>query len=97
GLARLRREGALTAKQADAARLRLEMLGRSWREVQPTSEVRDLAAAQLQRHDLRAGDALQLAAALVWCHGRPARRAFLCRDLRLARAAAEAGFDVIGS
>jgi predicted nucleic acid-binding protein len=95
GLARLRREGTLTAKQAQAARLRLDILRRSWREVQPTSQVREVASVQLERYDLRAGDALQLGAALVWCGGRPARRVFLCQDLRLARAARQAGFEVV--
>jgi len=95
GLERLRREEAISERQSEAARQRLEMLLRSWREVQPTSEVRELAAEQLERYDLRAGDALHLAAALVWCGGRTARRGFVCSDRRLAGAAAEAGFRII--
>ena len=85
--ARLRREGHLRPAQAEAARLRLAMLRRTWREVQPGPEVRELAEDRLQRHELRAADALQLAAALVWCNRRPARRHFICLDRKLRMAA----------
>ena len=94
-IARLRREGHINAGQEDAARARLDMLRRSWREVEPVGEVRELAVEQLGRFDLRAADALQLAAALVWCNRRPARRVFICRDRRLALAARNAGFTVL--
>lgn len=94
-VARLRREGHVTAAQADSAGKRLDMLRRSWREVQPVPMVRDLAMEQIVRYDLRAADALQLAAALVWCKSRPARRLFVCADRRLAAAARQAGFTVV--
>ncbi len=44
---------------------------------------------------LRALDAFQLAAALVWCSGRPKYRPFVCADNRLGDAATDAGFEVI--
>jgi len=83
-LARLRREGHLTPAQAEAARQRLAMLRRTWREVQPGPEVRELAEDRIERHALRAADALQLAAALVWCTRRPSRVTSVCRAGKLA-------------
>jgi predicted nucleic acid-binding protein len=90
--ARLRREGHLTPTQAESARTRLDILRRAWLEVQPIAEVRELAEDLIERRELRAADALQLAAALVWCNRRPARRHFICQDRRLRRAASEEGF-----
>ena len=43
---------------------------------------------------LRAADAFQLAAALVWCKERPNRRLFVSFDNALADAAEAEGFDV---
>ena len=85
--ARLRREGHLTPAQAEAARRRLAMLRRTWREVQPGPEVRELAEDRIERRQLRAADALQLAAALVWCNRRPSGRHFICLDRKLRMAA----------
>lgn len=94
-ITRLHRQGHLTASQRDAAKQRLERLRNAWREVQPTERVRDLAEKQLERHELRAPEGLQLAAALVWCRERPKGRSFLCIDLRLKEAARDEGFDVL--
>jgi len=52
---------------------RLDYMRSRWNEVQPTEEVRERAERLLRIHKLRAADALQLAAALVWCDGAPAR------------------------
>lgn len=95
-IARLRCQDALTEAQARTASERLVRLRRSWREVQPTSRVRDLAERQLARFPLSAADAFQLAAALVWSNERPRRRLFFCRDQRLTEAANQAGFEVRG-
>ena len=94
-LARLEREGALAGAMAQAAWHRLDTLRSAWREVQPTSELRELAQDQLRVHALRAGDALQLAAALVWCKQRPRRRPFVCLDRRLREAAERTGFEAL--
>ena len=64
-------------------------------EVQPGPEVRELAEDRLERHDLRAADALQLAAALVWCNRRPSRRHFICLDKKLRMAARAEGFTEV--
>jgi hypothetical protein len=94
-LARLKREGHLSPEQAQLAARRLDMLRTAWREVQPVHELRELAERHVAASELRAADALQLAAALVWCRQRPARRDFICNDRRLGEAARQAGFTVI--
>jgi predicted nucleic acid-binding protein len=66
----------------------------SAKEILPSANVREIAFEQLKRFPLRAADALQLAAALVWCGERPRGRWFVCADRRLAAVAVEAGFDV---
>ena len=48
----------------------------------------------MQRHPLRAADALQLAAAVIWSRRQPRRRAFVCLDGRLADAAGKEEFSV---
>lgn len=93
-IARLQREGVISARQADAARARLSSLRGSCREVEPVADVRDLAVELLEGHELHAADALQLAAALVWCNRRAARRVFFTNDRQLTRAARAAGFVV---
>jgi predicted nucleic acid-binding protein len=45
-------------------------------------------------HPLSAADALQLAAALEWCEGKPQGNVFLTFDRRLREAAGLAGFTL---
>ncbi|HEY7445353.1 MAG TPA: hypothetical protein VH701_23185 [Vicinamibacterales bacterium] len=92
--ARLVREGDLTAAQGATAIRLLNQLRSSWDEMLPSERVRALAEGLPDEYGVRAADALQLAAALVWCRERPRRRPFVCFDEKLARAAAEAGFTV---
>jgi hypothetical protein len=92
--ARLVRDGSLTdGERARAVKL-LEQLRPSWDEIQPSEKVRGLAEDLPDRHGLRTLDAMQLAAALVWCRERPNRRPFICFDERLSRAATALGFMV---
>ena len=91
-LVRLLREDALDQDGLAQARDRLSLLARRWSEMLPTDGVRSVAEVLLDRHPLRAADALQLGAALEWCGGRPRERAFICLDERLAQAAAAEGF-----
>jgi uncharacterized protein len=93
-LARLRRDGALTDSGFGQALSRLSVLSQAWLEVLPVESVREPAEELLVRHAIRAADALQLAAALVWCQGRPRRRPFVCFDRKLGGAAAQIGFEV---
>lgn len=92
--ARLVRDRALTAPRRVNAVKRLDQLRRSWDEILPTEAVRLLAESLFDDHGIRAGDAFQLAAALVWCRERPRRRPFVCLDTRLREAASDVGFTV---
>ena len=92
--ARLLRSGDLGERSFRMAVSRLTELRGMWIEVQPTEPVRDLAEALVQRHALRAADAIQLSAALVWSNRQPRNRAFICFDGRLAEAAGKEGFSV---
>lgn len=74
---------------------RLQSLVAGWREILPDDEVRSLAWDSLEKYSLRAADAIQLAAGLVWCDQWPSRRTFICGDRRLASAAESAGFTVL--
>jgi predicted nucleic acid-binding protein len=91
---RLRREGVISPRAYGASRNRLEALLDSWREILPTDSLRELACIQLERFPIRAGDALQLGAALIWCNQKPRGRLFVCNDVRLGHAARQAGFAV---
>jgi predicted nucleic acid-binding protein len=94
-LNRLSRDGTLTLKESRQAFARLDYLRDRWNEVQPTEEVRDRAERLLRIHRLRAADALQLAAALVWCGNRPQGRPLIGADGNLSEAAGAEGFSVI--
>jgi hypothetical protein len=95
-LARLERESALSAADADRARDVLEALERSAFTLQATDDVRAHARRVVRRHALTAADALQLAAALTWADARPQGHRFRTLDRRLAVAARAEGFDVEG-
>lgn len=94
-VARLHRLGRLKDVEKKGALSRLEVLNRGWREILPSDPLRELATGLLDSYELRAADSLQLAAALVWCQHRPARRTFICADQRLSKSAAAAGFSVV--
>jgi len=94
-ICRVHRAGEMSALDKAGAMLRLRQISGTWREIAPDDRVRDLAMQSLDKYSLRAADSLQLAAALVWCGERPARRNFICADHRLAQAANSAGFSVL--
>ena len=92
--ARLVREGYLTPEErARAIRLLAQLRG-AWDEILATEKVRSLAEELPDAHGVRAADAAQLAAALVWCRERPRGRALVCFDQRLRTAATTLGFSV---
>ncbi|MBX3291351.1 MAG: type II toxin-antitoxin system VapC family toxin [Acidobacteria bacterium] len=64
-------------------------------EIVPDEAVLSIAETIPETYGLRALDAFQLAAALVWCNEKPRNRPFVCADTRLSEAASDAGFDVI--
>jgi predicted nucleic acid-binding protein len=93
-LARLVRGGNLTPVHRRRAAARLAQLRVAWDEILPTEKVRSLAEELPDTHGIRAADAVQLAAALVWCRERPKQRPLVCFDADLRMAAAALGFSV---
>ena len=63
--------------------------------VSPSDELRRRAARLLAVHPLSAADALQLAAALVWCEEQPHAEGFVSLDSKLRDAAHKEGFSVL--
>lgn len=93
-IARRRREGVLPIDADRRARSALAALSGVWSEVQPTEPVRLRAERLLTVHPLRAADALQLAAALLWAEDTPRGLDFVCLDQNLCEAALKEGFTV---
>ncbi len=94
-ISRRTREGAITPEGEASARELLNDLSEIWTEAQPTTRLRTLAEQALAAHPLRAADALQLAAALIWCGEQPQGRPFVCLDDRLRNSAARSGFALL--
>jgi hypothetical protein len=94
-LARRQRDGGIAASAARDARRIVKALAGEWTEVVPTELVRNRAERLLAVHTIRAADALQLAAALVWARDDPAGNTFVCLDERLRDAAAREGFQLL--
>jgi predicted nucleic acid-binding protein len=94
-MARRRREGGLTRQAERGAGVALSALATEWSEVQPTDSVRNRAVRLLMVHALRAADALQLAAALVWIEEDTSGAEFVCLDQNLRAAAQLEGFVVL--
>ena len=93
-LVRRQRDGQLPADVEHAARKRLHEMTKQWTEVTPTTEVRARAIRLLRIHPLRAADAFQLAAALIFCREQPQHLPFLTADQRLRTAADLEGFPM---
>jgi hypothetical protein len=93
-LARLVREGHFTPEKRLRAAARLAQLRVAWDEILPTEKLRSLAEEMPDTHGVCAADAVQLAAALVWCRERPKQRPFVCFDADLRTAATTLGFSV---
>ncbi|MGH7900071.1 MAG: type II toxin-antitoxin system VapC family toxin [Candidatus Binatia bacterium] len=94
-LARLRREETINEQGEIRTRKLLLQLVAQWSEVSPGTRLRSRAERLLSVHPLRAADAYQLAAALVWTRGRTTERGFVSFDDRLRKAAAREGFSVL--
>jgi predicted nucleic acid-binding protein len=91
--ARLARRKEIDVAGQSRAAERASNLASSWSEVKPSLNLKMNAEWLLTMHDLRAADALQLAAALEWCYDNSSRRVFLTADRRLHEAASARGFD----
>lgn len=94
-ICRLHRAKEINDRERFGATTRLNMLKDAWDEILPADGLRNSAERLLEKHVLGAADSLQLAAALVWCGGRPAKRVFLSGDERLSVAARVEGFAVL--
>ena len=94
-LARQRRDGQLGAQAEQRARRILTALTAAWSEVLPSEPLRLRSERLLAVHALRAGDAFQLAAALLWSRGETATHTVVAFDERLRDAARREGFSVL--
>jgi predicted nucleic acid-binding protein len=92
---RRRREGDISVQVQEHARRALMALAAEWSEVLPTEELRRRAERLLAVHALRAAEAFQLAAALVWSQGETATRSLVSHDDRLREAASREGFQIL--
>jgi hypothetical protein len=81
-------------REAEARDLQAELF-QGLTEIVPTEEVRVQAERLLATYRLRAGDALQLGAALVWARGTTRGRRFICLDDRVRAVARRSGFTVL--
>jgi predicted nucleic acid-binding protein len=93
-LARRTREG-FDPETETRFRSEWKELSDHWREIASLERVRARALRLLNTHGLRAGDALQLAAALIGSEDRPEALPFVCLDDRLRDAARREGFAVL--
>jgi predicted nucleic acid-binding protein len=92
---RLVREGTLTEDDALRADVRTDELASGSYAVVDLEAVKSRGRRLLRLHALRAGDASQLAAALLWAADSPQGRVFHTLDDRLALAARREGFSVL--
>ncbi len=96
-LSRRERLGEISTDLAGVAHRRMRTLFLSWYVIEPSTLVKDTAMRLLRVHALRAGDSLQLAAALTASSQRSEALDFVCLDERLSAAARREGFNVIAS
>lgn len=89
------RERAFSEPELKRALARLEGVAEDLDQIAPTARLKERAGRAISMHPLRAADALQLAAALVWCDDTPAGESFVCLDDRLREAARGEGFDIL--
>jgi uncharacterized protein len=94
-IARLERREMLDAGALAESLARLEAVVENWQEIGPTARIRDTARRLVRTHDLRAADALQLAAAHAAAEGRPSTLEVVTLDERLREAASKEGFRLI--
>jgi len=92
-LARLLRNKEISSSEWAKARQVAVALADEWSVIQPSNALRDHATRLVERYDLKAADAMQLAAALDWCDKVPRGEVFLTADQKLREAAVLSGFD----
>ena len=93
---RREREGDISAADADRVLRQIENdCSMSFLTQPSTSAVMEEAARLIDRHPLRAYDALQLAGCLVVRDGMPGPVTFVCADTRLCDAARHEGLEAL--
>jgi len=93
-IARRARSGEWKPGAEREALRRLQDLRAGWLEIPPSSAVRERSLALIAKHELRAADSLQLAAALQWMPASITAPNFISGDKRLLAAARAEGFAV---
>jgi len=93
-LRRLVRDGELGERAARQAENVAAALLERTHVVTDVERVKEIAVRLLRVHALRAADALQLGAALIWADGAPGGLVVHTYDRRLATAAEREGFEV---
>lgn len=94
-LIRRARGGGITTAERDHGLDVLGILRKHWFVMGPDAALRSAAERAVRVHGLRAGDGLQLAAALDWVGGRPVGEQFVTLDGELGAAARLEGFSVL--
>lgn len=94
-VARLERMDQLTTTQGSEALELLQRLSEIWHTIDPVETMRMTSKRFLRVHDLRAADALQLAAAFHAAEGHPSSLEVVCLDDRLVVAFQREGFPVM--
>lgn len=92
--ARLVRDGEIERSGFETAVKKWTAISLRSHELPPSDRLLEIASELPDKYRVRALDAFQLAAALVWCKEKPRNRPFICADSRLATAAGSAGFEV---
>jgi predicted nucleic acid-binding protein len=95
GISRLGRESAIDNEEKHLAVRQWNTILEGIDLIAPSEKLLGVAVELPETYSIRAMDAFQLAAALVWCAERPRNRPFITADRRLGEAASDAGFDVI--
>lgn len=90
-IARHAREGSVPSQIAESYRL-LDRFAEEWREIATSDRLRRSALRVAKNYTLRAGDALQLGAALIASGFEPHSMRFITADTRLKAAAEREGF-----
>lgn len=90
-----RREGVFSEEAEHNAKAILSALAEVWSEVQPGERLRQRAERLLLLHPLRATDAFQLSAALIWAEDTPRDQVIVCLDHNLREAARKEGFTIL--
>jgi len=95
-LARRRRTEPHSAPRIVQAKRDILEFWARWFEITAVERVRQLAERVVESHQIRAADAIQIAAALVAAGERPGGLEFVTLDVRQATAAEREGLHVLG-